>query len=88
MTHKEAFIKFIAPEIQKLAKLCKEHEIPFIFLAQVDDKTPETACELSLSSDLYYKGVSAKLCEIQDEITERLTQSEIIVSDEEKKQMN
>ena len=88
MSIKDEFIEKVAPEIEKLAALCKKHKIPFIFLAQVDDKSEDTPCELSLSSDLYYRGVSAKLCEIQDEITNSFSQHEIIASEDEKKLMN
>lgn len=88
MTKKEEFIKKVAPAVEELADLCKKYEIPFIFLAQVDDKSEETPCELSLSSDLYYKGVSLKLCEIQDDITESFNKHEPVVLEKDKKKMN
>lgn len=88
MTKKEEFIKLVAPAVEELAELCKKHEIPFIFLAQVDDKADDTPCELSLSSDLYYRGVSRKLCDIQDEITQSFNTHEPIVLESDKKKMN
>ena len=88
MTKKEEFIKKIAPAVEELADLCKKHEIPFLFLAQVDDKAEHTPCELSLSSDLYYKGVSLKLCEIQDDVTESFSKHDPIILAEDLKKMN
>ena len=88
MNKKDEFIKKVAPAVEALADLCKKHEIPFIFLAQVDDKAANTPCELSLSSDLYYRGVSLKLCEIQDDITDSFSKHEPIVLDVDKKNLN
>lgn len=88
MTKKEEFMKMVAPQVEALAELCREHQIPFVFLAQIDDKEEDTPCELSLSSDLYYKGVSIKLCNIHDDITGSFKKEEAIVPKKDKKLLN
>jgi len=88
MSKEEQFIKKIAPLVEDLADLCRKYEVPFIFLAQVDDKSSESPCKLSLSSDLDYNGVSKKLCDIQDDISDSFISHEPIVLEKDKQKMN